>query len=110
MEMPFRFKNNVLIVEIAGKSTGNISGDTDDFIEEIISLHNKESSRVAFDLSQKGFLNSSGLGELVRVKDALSDVGVSVVLIKPGERIMSLLDVMGLNDFFEIVDSDKDIR
>ena len=60
-------------------------------------------------MSRKRYLNSSGLGELIFIKDRLTDAGAELVLLGVTENVSSLLEMVGLDEFFTVLSSEDQI-
>ena len=110
MDFSHHFHDGILIVEISDGLMGQLCSDIDTFIHDIVSTNDKSSNTIALDLSKKNFLNSSGLSDLLRTKDRLSDEGLDLVLISPSSRVMALLKMIGVNDFFNIIADIKELN
>ena len=109
MNIEHRFINDVLVIDLR-EGEGRLSdGDIDDFIGGILGMEGLEKGTVALNLSMKAYLNSSGLSDLIKVKDRLMDRGVEIVLISPTSRVMSLLDMAGVGSFFNIIGSENQL-
>lgn len=61
--------------------------------------------RVVVDLSGVTFLDSTGLGVLVRGMKRCSELGGELILVATEPRILKLFAITGLNDAFSIVPS-----
>jgi len=109
MKMTHRFHDTVLIVDINDGESGLFGMEPEKIVDEIVGLKKENSSRIAFDMSKKSYLNSSGLGEIIFVKDNLIDKGIELVLIHVSERIKSLLTMVGVDKFITIADSENDL-
>ncbi|GAC1315723.1 MAG: anti-sigma factor antagonist BldG [Acidimicrobiales bacterium] len=57
---------------------------------------------LVLDLSQLGFVDSTGLGVFVRAGKELRAKGGTLVLRSPGERVAKLLALTRLEEVFEI--------
>jgi anti-sigma B factor antagonist len=57
---------------------------------------------VVVDLSDVGFLDSTGLGALVEARAATNEVGGSLPLVCSHERIIKLFTITGLDGVFAI--------
>jgi anti-sigma B factor antagonist len=64
-----------------------------------------EGSSVVVDLSEVGFLDSTGLGALVAARTAASEHGVELPLVCTHQRILKLFTITGLDGVFRIYDS-----
>ena len=83
--------------------------DIDECIERILELKERSVETVAFNMSAKSFLNSTGLSDLVKVKDALLDRDVRMCLMHISPRVRSIIDMVGVDSFFNIVENEDGI-
>jgi anti-anti-sigma factor len=83
--------------------------DIDECIEQILQLKDRSVETVAFNLSACSYLNSTGLGDLVKIKDALMDRDIRLVLTNISPRVRSIIDMVGVDSFFNIVESEDGI-
>lgn len=109
MSVPYRIVNNNLIFDIPEGDGTLVGFELDDFINDILELYSENIKTVGLNLSKKNYLNSTGLGELIKVKDTLLDEEIKLVLISVGARIKSLLDMVGVEEFFNIADREEDL-
>ena len=109
MEFSHHFKKDILIVIIVEDNIGHICKNFDVFIDEIFKLINFSTKIIAFDMSKMSFLNSTGLSELIRVKDKLFDNDIELILINPLSRVRSLLEMIGVDDFFSIIENEDEL-
>ena len=58
--------------------------------------------RLEVDLSDVVFMDSSGLGMLVRVNNRARESGQEVVLLRPSHPVASLLELTGLDSHFVV--------
>jgi anti-anti-sigma factor len=67
-----------------------------------------ESTRdLLLDLGGISYINSSGLGELVRVRDALQKNSLSLVVIRLDPEVDNLMRMLGLTEFFHIMPNSR---
>lgn len=59
-------------------------------------------TRLTIDLSGVSFIDSTGLGALVEIKNAADGRGVAFVLVAPSERVLEVLRLTGMLDAFTI--------
>jgi anti-anti-sigma factor len=110
MDSPYHYhKNKTLVVSITEKEGSLVRGELDDFQREIEDLNRSGNRIIALDMTKKRYLNSSGLGDLIRLKDSLVDRNIDLVLIGVTKNVMSLLEMVGVGDFFTIVNSENDL-
>jgi anti-anti-sigma factor len=110
MDSPYHYhKDKTLVVSITEKDGSLVRGDLADFQREIQDMNRSGNKVIALDMTKKKYLNSSGLGDLIRLKDTLVDRNIDLVLIGVTKNIMSLLEMVGVGDFFTIVKSENDL-
>lgn len=109
MSVSYRIVNNNLIFDIPEGGGTLVGFELDDFLNDILELYSENIKTVGLNLSKKNYLNSTGLGELIKVKDTLLDEGIKLVLISVGARIKSLLDMVGVEEFFNLIEREEDL-
>lgn len=62
-------------------------------------------SSVVVDLTDVGFLDSTGLGALVAARTAAAERGASLPLVCTHQRILKLFTITGLDGVFKIYDT-----
>ena len=68
-------------------------------------------AKILLDLSRVNFLDSAGLGELVRCRKRCAEQGGDVKLLSPTGRVRGLLELVHLSRIFEIYqDEDRAVR
>jgi anti-sigma B factor antagonist len=60
---------------------------------------------VVVDLTDVGFLDSSGLSTLLQARQRLADAGAELRLVVTRPSILRVLDVTGLTDVFAVYDT-----
>ncbi len=60
------------------------------------------------DMEGIRYVNSTGLGSLVKLADVLETEGGAIVLIKIHPKVKVVFDMLGLNAFFRIFNSDEE--
>jgi anti-sigma B factor antagonist len=60
------------------------------------------SVRLVIDLMDVTFLDSTGIGALLELRNAASTADGSVVLLDPSENVMRVLDITRLSDVIDI--------
>jgi anti-sigma B factor antagonist len=68
----------------------------------------QQGKSVVVDLSQVGFLDSTGLGALVAARTTASEHGAGLPLVCTHQRILKLFTITGLDGVFQIFDSVPD--
>jgi len=83
--------------------TGMINTSTfpqfQDTAEELIG---PDAHRIVFDLSGLTFINSSGLGELVRCQDSCREQGGDIVLISVPDEVIRTIRIIGFHTIIKI--------
>ena len=95
-----------------------VSGEVDVYSapalkEGLAELMQTGASSVVVDLSDVGFLDSTGLGALVEARAATTEAGGSLPLVCSHERILKLFTITGLDGVFSIhptVDASNGVR
>jgi anti-anti-sigma factor len=65
-------------------------------------LDDADVTTLRVDMTGVTFLDSSGLGALVRARRDAAERGVSVVLVNPTSTVRKVLTITGLDDAFEV--------
>ncbi|HJQ42438.1 MAG TPA: STAS domain-containing protein [Jatrophihabitantaceae bacterium] len=73
--------------------------------DELSSLLQGERPTFVVDLSEVGFLDSTGLGALVSARTSATDAGGRVAVVCDRDRILKLFRITGLDGVFEIFPS-----
>ncbi len=109
MDVKHRHHNEVLIIDIPERKEGNLCEDIDSLIAGLFEIIDKSMTKVALDISKKEYLNSNGLSELIKIKDLLLDKGIELFLIGVSKRVMSILELVGVENFFNIVNNEDEL-
>ena len=59
-------------------------------------------TELQLDLSRVSFIDSTGIGALVQLKNAADDSGHRLVLIDPAPRVVEVLELSGMAGVFQI--------
>ncbi|MBP7738869.1 MAG: STAS domain-containing protein [Spirochaetes bacterium] len=98
-----------LVLVMPEKAGRLAESDLNVFIDDIRGIITPSITTVALDMSRHDFMNSTGLGELVRLKDSLIDSNIELALINCSPRVASLLDMAGVDRFVKIVNSEDEL-
>jgi anti-anti-sigma factor len=109
MDIDYHFKNDVLVINLRDGGGRLTIADTDDFIHQIFGASRPSIKTIAINMTSQSFLNSTGLGELVKIKDSLLDRNIKLVLINPSLRVKSLITMAGVDQFFAIFNSEDEL-
>jgi anti-sigma B factor antagonist len=75
-------------------------------IESELASPAPETKRVVVDLSEVGFLDSSGLNALVRLEQTMDSRGVDVRIVSPSDRVVrQVFEITKLTEPLRVVES-----
>jgi anti-anti-sigma factor len=109
MKFDHHFTRDVLVIIVPDDKGHLFPEEIHECIGEILTLCGDSTRKVAFNMSGKSYLQSSGLGDLVKIKDALLDRNIGLILTDLSPRVRSLIEMVGVNQFFDIVISEDEI-
>src|SRR5205085_11833599 len=99
MQITERSVGDVMVLEIKGKIT---LGEGDEQLKDKVnSLVNQGQRKMVLNLSEVPYLDSAGLGEVVRAYTTVSRQGGSLKLLNLTKRITDLLSISKLLTVFE---------
>jgi anti-sigma B factor antagonist len=102
MELTTREDGRVTILTLRGDL---VIGEAETaFKKKVTRLLEEGHAHLLVDLSEVGFLDSSGLGALVRALTNSQKEGGNTKLLQPGPQILKLLEMTRLDSVFEIHD------
>jgi anti-sigma B factor antagonist len=94
----------VVVLDLKGKIT---LGEGDELLKDKInSLANQGHKKLLLNLEQVPYIDSAGLGEIVRTYTTISRQGGSLKLLNLTKRITDLLSITKLLTVFETFDSE----
>lgn len=64
--------------------------------------HGASSAELVIDVSDLAFIDSSGISELLRVREAMVEAGGSLVLREPTDNVRRVLEITGLTGTFGV--------
>jgi len=106
MHIEERVVNDVMILDLKGKIT---LGDGDEALKDKINslvLQNKR--RILLNLADVPYIDSAGLGEVVRTYTTVSRQGGQLKLVNLTKRITDLLSITKLLTVFETFENEAD--
>jgi len=108
MKLSRRKKDDVVIVDLKGKIL--IGEGIDILREEINDLIEEKELKILLNFSNVPYLDSTGLGEVVRAYTSVKKAGGSIKIINLTQKVEDLLSVTKLITVFETFeDEDKAI-
>src|SRR5882672_2447697 len=106
MQIEERSAGDVTVLELKGKMT---LGEGDELLKDKInSLVQQGRHKVVLNLGEVPYIDSAGLGEIVRTYTTISRQGGSMKLLNLTKRITDLLSITKLLTVFETYDNEAD--
>jgi anti-sigma B factor antagonist len=105
MKFSVRNVRDIVIIDIDGKV---VLGDGDVEIKQTVDgLLQKGNKKILLNLAKVPYLDSAGLGEIIRCFTALRRSGGHFKLLSPNQRIVDLLNITKLLNVFDCYDSES---
>ena len=106
MTIETRIVGDVTILDIQGKMT---LGHGDEVLRDTIrSLVSQGKKQIILKMDDVPYIDSAGLGEVVRSFIALSRQGGQLKLLSPTKRVSDLLDIISVSSVFEIFEKEEE--
>ena len=106
MQIEERPVGDVIVLDLKGKVT---LGDGDQLLKDKInSLVNQGQRKILLNLEGVPYIDSAGLGEIVRTYTTVSRQGGSLKLVNLTKRITDLLSITKLLTVFETFESESE--
>jgi anti-sigma B factor antagonist len=106
MQIEERAVGDVVVLDLKGKIT---LGEGDELLKDKVnSLVNQGHRKIVLNLAAVPYIDSAGLGEIVRTYTTVSRQGGSLKLLNLTKRITDLLAITKLLTVFETFDSEND--
>ena len=106
MEITERALENVVVLDLKGKLT---IGEGDELLKETIQkLMDQGHNNLLLNLEDVPYVDSAGLGEIVRTYTTVSRQGGSLKLVNLTKRITDLLAITKLLTVFDTFESEAD--
>jgi len=106
MQIEERVVNDVTILDLKGKIT---LGDGDEILKDKInSLVLQNRRRILLNLAEVPYIDSAGLGEIVRTYTSISRQGGRLKLLNVSKRIQDLLVITKLITIFDSYDGEAE--
>jgi anti-sigma B factor antagonist len=106
MQISERAVGDVIVLDLKGKVT---LGEGDELLKDKVnSLVNQGYRKIILNLADVPYIDSAGLGEIVRTYTTVSRQGGSLKLLNLTKRITDLLSITKLLTVFETFDSESD--
>jgi len=106
MQIDERAVGDVTVLDLKGKIT---LGEGDELLKDKVnSLVNQGRKKIVLNLAQVPYIDSAGLGEVVRTFTTVSRQGGSLKLLNLTKRITDLLSITKLLTVFETYESESE--
>jgi anti-sigma B factor antagonist len=106
MQIEERKAGDVVVLDLKGKIT---LGEGDELLKDKVnSLVNQGQKKIVLNLAGVPYIDSAGLGEVVRTYTTVSRQGGSLKLLNLTKRITDLLSITKLLTVFDTYDSEAD--
>jgi len=106
MHIEERAVGDVMVLDLKGRVT---LGEGDELLKDKInSLINQGQRKLVLNLAEVPYIDSAGLGEIVRTYTTVSRQGGSLKLLSLTKRITDLLSITKLLTVFETFESEQD--
>jgi anti-sigma B factor antagonist len=106
MQIDQRAVGDVMVLDLKGRVT---MGEGDELLKDKVnSLFNQGQKKIVLNLAEVPYIDSAGLGEIVRTYTTVSRQGGSLKLLNLTKRITDLLSITKLLTVFETFDSENE--
>jgi anti-sigma B factor antagonist len=106
MQIDQRAVGDVVVLDVKGRIT---MGEGDELLKDKVnSLVNQGHKKIVLNLAEVPYIDSAGLGEIVRTYTTVSRQGGSLKLLSLTKRITDLLSITKLLTVFETFDSENE--
>jgi anti-sigma B factor antagonist len=106
MQIDQRAVGDVVVLDLKGRIT---MGEGDELLKDKVnSLVNQGHKKIVLNLAEVPYIDSAGLGEIVRTYTTVSRQGGSLKLLNLTKRITDLLSITKLLTVFETFDSENE--
>jgi len=106
MQITQRLVGDVAVIDMVGKLT--LSEGDELLRDKVNSLIQQNQKKIVLNLAEVPYIDSAGLGEIVRTYTTASKNGGSLKLLNLTKRIQDLLAITKLLTVFEVYDSEAD--
>lgn len=104
MKLSIRKAKDIVVIDVDGKI---VLGEGDVEIKQAVDdLLKKGSNNLVLNLAKVPYIDSAGLGEIMRCFTALRRNGGNFKLVSPNQRIIDLFSITKLLNVFDIYDSE----
>jgi anti-sigma B factor antagonist len=106
MQIEQRSVGDVVVLDLKGRVT---LGEGDELLKDKVnSLLNQGQKKIVLNLADVPYIDSAGLGEIVRTYTTVSRQGGSLKLLNLTKRITDLLSITKLLTVFEVFEAENE--
>lgn len=108
MEISQALRNDILFITLIGQLWQK--EELTELEETIKNCIQEKQKTVVLDLQRLSFINSQGLGLLVRFHTCMSNAGGRLILSSNPSSVLEVLEISGFNEFMTIAKSEKELQ
>lgn len=105
-QMFLEHRNGYLFLVVVGKVLQPVPDEFSDRIKQV--FEKVPNAKVVVDLTRCDYLASAALGFLVDFFNVSTATGARVVMLKPNDRVRAIVGLLGLNQFFLLVETEQE--
>jgi anti-sigma B factor antagonist len=105
MKLSTRKNGNIVIIDVDGKIV--LGEECLEIKKTVDTLLGRGNKNFLLNLAKVPYLDSAGLGEIIRCFTSLRKSGGSFKLLSPNQRIIDLLTITKLLDVFDTFDNES---
>lgn len=102
-------KGNTILFKYSGELTLDVVEEIKSEVTSILEEEITDQKIVIFDLSDVSFVDSSGIGFLIHVKNRISSMDRKCYLLNPSNVVKKTLSLVNLLNFFNVIENEDDI-
>ena len=95
---------NATLVQVVGSVDPSTIGIFENMFTQFLQ---EKKFRILLDLSHLKYINSTGMGMMVQLVDKFTEGGGGIVLLNVPPKVMLVMEMLGLQEFFRIADSEE---
>jgi len=99
-----RKKGDVVVLDLIGNLT--VGANEQRYKDAIADLTSRNYNRVVLNLETVEFMDSSGIGAIVKSYTTITQSGGKLKLLNPGKMVRHTLKITGLLGIFEVFDDE----
>lgn len=74
-----------------------------EFLEVVVNMTDDGAKLIIFDMNDINFLDMAGLRALYRISEFIKGTDSEMILIRPKENVINLIEITNLSESFEIM-------